>query len=59
MSRKFDIWNAVKVSNPDHERHGDAGIVHATAPQHPEEVGVKFDKDGVVVVMKDSDLESV
>lgn len=53
---RFSVWNQVKVSNQEHPRAGQAGVVHATHPDKPNECAVKFDDDGVVVVMTNTDL---
>jgi hypothetical protein len=45
----FPVWTAVKVETKtkDHDREGQAGVVHATNHvAHPDSVVVKFDKDG-------------
>ncbi len=53
----MEVWNQVKVKNPDHERAGQAGVVHATHPTNKETVDVKFDTDGKVVNVKTADLQ--
>ena len=53
----FSVWDMVQVSNNKHPRKGQAGVVHATNPAAPEEVAVKFDEDGVVIVMDVADLK--
>lgn len=55
----LDIWTAVKVTNPDHPRTGTAGTVQAVNKKHPDEVGVKFDVDGVVEVVAVADLQAL
>lgn len=55
----FPVWTAVQVSNPDHFRAGQAGSVQGTSPDHPDEVAVKFDVDGVTAIVKVSDLKQL
>lgn len=59
MANRFSVWNAVQVTNPEHERAGQAGVVFATNPQTPEEVAVKFDADGIVVIVPVADLKAL
>jgi hypothetical protein len=51
------IWTAVKVINKDHSRFEQAGIVQAVNPAQPDNVGIKFDKDGVTETVKVVDLQ--
>lgn len=55
---KFHVWQTVLVrtKGEDHEREGQAGTVHETNPDHPEEVVVKFDKDLGLVAVANADL---
>lgn len=53
----LNVWNQVKVKNPDHPRAGTAGVVMAVNPGQPEESAVKFDLDGITEVMLNADLE--
>lgn len=41
----FEVWQSVKVKNPEHARTGEAGIVFSVDPAHPDEVAVRFDTD--------------
>lgn len=50
------VWTSVKVVNKDHGRANQAGVVHATNPETPNEVAVKFDQDLVVEVVSLADL---
>ena len=55
--QRYDVWTSVKVKNEDHARAGQAGIVYANSPEHPEETAVRFDSDSAVVVVALADLE--
>lgn len=55
----FEVWNSVQVTNPDHPRHGEAGIVHAVDSGHPEEVAVRFDTDLQVQLVAVADLKGL
>lgn len=52
----YSVWTAVKVVKQGAEREGEAGVVHATSPAHPDEVTVKFDTDGNLVAVAVADL---
>lgn len=56
---RFSVWNAVIVIGEEHPRKGQAGVVFATNPQTPEEVAVKFDADGIVVIVPVADLKAL
>ena len=56
---RFSVWNAVQVSNEEHPRAGQAGVVFATNPATPDEVAVKFDVDSIVVVVPVADLKAL
>ncbi len=56
---RFSVWTAVQVSNPEHPRTGQAGVVCATNPATPDEVAVRFDSDSIVVLMLVSDLRAL
>lgn len=52
---KFRIWQSVTPTAADDARTGQAGYVCALDPKKPDEVGVKWDVDGVEeVVSSDS-----
>jgi hypothetical protein len=53
----MEVWTQVKVKNPDHDRVGQAGVVHATHPTNKDTVDVKFDTDSEVVNVKTEDLQ--
>lgn len=55
----FQIWQSVKVTNEQHARAGQAGVVHATNPTHPDEVVVKFDSDGQQEAVAVADLKGL
>lgn len=55
---RFSVWNPVIVQG-EHPRTGQAGIVHGTNPATPDEVAVKFDLDGIVVVMHVDNLKAL
>jgi hypothetical protein len=55
----FQIWQSVKVQNDQHPRAGQAGVVHATNPKHPDEVVVKFDLDASQEAVAVADLVSL
>jgi hypothetical protein len=40
----------------DHPREGQAGIVFAIHPDHPAELGIRFDTDNAVELIEKSDL---
>lgn len=53
----FDVWTPVQVSAATNARVGQAGTVFATNPKsHPDEVVVKFDKDGTTEAVALVDL---
>ena len=52
----FSVWNSVKVTRADHPRVNQAGTVHATSPDSPGEVTVKFDVDGHLEAVAVDDL---
>lgn len=56
---RFSVWTAVQVSNPEHPRAGQAGVVYATNPATPDEVAVRFDADSIVVLMAVTDLRAL
>jgi len=56
---RFSVWTAVQVIGEEHPRKGQAGIVHAVNPAVTDEVAVKFDSDGVVIVMAVADLKAL
>lgn len=56
---RFSVWQAVQVSGEEHPREGLAGVVHALNPAVTDEVAVKFDVDGVVIVMAVADLKAL
>lgn len=56
---RFSVWNNVQVKNEEHPRFGQAGPVFATNPAKPDEVAVKFDIDGVVLVVPCDDLKAL
>jgi hypothetical protein len=56
---RFSVWQAVQVIGEEHPRKGQAGIVHATNPAVTDEVAVKFDTDGVVLVLAVNDLKAL
>ncbi|GKS96765.1 hypothetical protein [Acidovorax sp. SUPP2825] len=55
----FGVWTAVQVKNEANPRLGQAGVVFATHPDHPEEVAVKFDQDFAVVLVPIADLRAL
>lgn len=55
----FSVWTSVKVKTEGVERSGEAGIVHATSPAHPDEVTVKFDSDAALVAVAVADLQAL
>ena len=56
----YQVWQSVKVKNPDHARADQAGSVFAVSPeQHPDEVVVKFDKDGMQESVAIADLQAL
>ena len=52
----FSVWTSVKVTRADHPRVTQAGTVHATSPEKPDEVTVKFDVDGHLEAVAVADL---
>ena len=59
MANRFSAWSAVQVTNPEHERAGQAGVVYAVNPEIDGEVAVRFDKDGQVVAVANADLKGL
>lgn len=59
MANRFSVWNAVQVTNPEHERAWQAGVVCAVNPEIDDEVVVRFDKDGQVVAVANADLKGL
>lgn len=55
---RFSVWNPVIVQG-EHPRAGQAGVVHAVNPATPDEVAVKFDLDGIVVVIDVASLKAL
>ena len=55
----LSVWTAVKVVKQGAEREGQAGTVHASSPEHPEEVVVKFDQDNALVSVPVADLQAL
>jgi hypothetical protein len=55
----YPVWTAVKVKTEGAEREGQAGVVHATSPEHPTEAAVKFDLDGAIVACLIADLQAL
>lgn len=53
------VWQPVLVKNTDHPRFNTAGTVHATNPDKPDEVVVKFDADGQLEAVKIADLQAL
>lgn len=53
----LNVWTAVKVINPELQRHGQAGTVQQRDDSLPDWSGVKFDVDGEVEFVKDTDLQ--
>jgi hypothetical protein len=53
----FEVWNMVKVKNPDHARVGQAGVVYAVQPGNTTEVAVRFDVDLEVQLVAVADLD--
>jgi hypothetical protein len=53
----MEVWTTVKVKNTDHDRFGQAGVVHAVHPKNTDTVDVKFDVDGEVLNVKTEDLQ--
>ncbi|WP_312129361.1 hypothetical protein [Diaphorobacter nitroreducens] len=56
---RFSVWSPVQVTNEDHPRFGQAGIVHAVNPAVPDEVAVRFDVDSQVVAVAVADLKGL
>ncbi|CAN7410794.1 hypothetical protein [Acidovorax sp. LjRoot194] len=56
---RFSVWTAVQVIGEEHPRKGQAGVVHAVNPSITDEVAVKFDSDGVVLVVAVADLKAL
>jgi len=55
----FPVWTAVKVktAKEDHDREGQAGVVHATnRDKHPDLVVVRFDSDNTCEEVSVTDL---
>jgi hypothetical protein len=52
----MEVWQSVKVSNPEHSRAGEAGVVSAVDRSKPDEVGVRFDTDLQVQLVAVADL---
>lgn len=57
--QQYSVWNSVKVTAPKHARTGQAGVVYNIDPKDDDTVGVKFDSDGKVEVVKVADLASL
>lgn len=55
---RFSVWNPVIVQG-DNTRTGQAGVVFATNPAKPDEVAVKFDLDGIVVIIPNDNLKTL
>lgn len=55
----MEVWQSVKVKNENHPRHGEAGVVHATDKDHPDEVAVRFDADQQVQLVDVADLQAL
>lgn len=55
----MEVWQSVKVKNPDHSRAGEAGTVHAVDPDQPGEVAVRFDLDRQIQLIEVADLETL
>lgn len=53
------VWTSVKVINKDHARFSSAGVVHATNPDKPDQVVVKFDTDGTLESVSNADLQAL
>lgn len=56
---RFQVWDAVMVSNNKHPRKGQAGTVFAVNPAAPDEVAVRFDSDSTVVIVPVADLRAL
>ena len=52
----MEVWQSVKVSNPEHSRAGEVGVVFATSSSHPTQVAVRFDSDLQVQAVEIADL---
>lgn len=50
-------WTQVKVTNPNHLRHEQAGVTQTATPDTATEVEVKFDLDGAVQTVDVADLQ--
>ena len=55
----FSVWTAVKVVKQGAEREGQAGVVHSTRADKPEEVVVRFDSDNALVSVAVADLQAL
>lgn len=53
------VFVSVQVIAEDHPRKGQAGYVIVVDPTKPDEVGVKFDVDGVVEAVAQSALRQL
>lgn len=53
----FEVWNSVQVTNAEHPRHGEAGIIFAVDRAHPDEVAVRFDQHSQVQLVPAADLK--
>jgi len=53
------VMTGVIVSNEKHELHGWAGHVHGYDPKAPDMVDVKFDDDGEIVRVKQTDIRTL
>lgn len=51
----MDVWQSVEVSNPDHPRFNQAGVVFGF-DQDPDQVQVRFDLDLAVELLPRADL---
>lgn len=52
----MNCWDMVKVQKAKHKRDGEAGVVYMVTLEAPDEVAVRFDSDGAVLVCKIADL---
>lgn len=55
----FQILQSVQVTNPDHERHQQAGAVWMIDQAAPDSVNVRFDVDSEVVAVDVADLKAL
>jgi hypothetical protein len=53
------VFVSVQVITEGHPRKGQAGHVIIVDPKKPDEVGVKFDVDGVIEAVAMSDLRQL